>query len=281
MLFLQLMNICLFDENESLSDNGVIIKESPIPTRERNIRRRKRRQSTLSTEHGKTQKGSINPGCLGRLRHAEHKYSSTEEEDENTNGRRTVTRNSDSESEYEQSWDLCQLSSDNMGERIDDEESLATTSNSKQASSKDEELRPEEEDLRIPRDNKRGTKMQFARFKRLCQDEEYYTIFTQECLVETEINLLIDAWELITQEHTLQLPHTEAITTLSTTAATAQTHVDAAGSATSKITASSDSEDDLFAATNFQSNTGKISQSISKRVKCQRNPLNNNSKAKQ
>lgn len=105
----------------------------------------------------------------------------------------------------------------------------------------------------------------FIRFKTLCREEKYYTIFTHETLTADETDLLVDAWESTTEEISSSLPRTETIGTLSTTATTAAAPADVQESTTSK-TISQDSGEDLFTRANSPCDTGTISQHISKRV---------------
>lgn len=109
-------------------------------------------------------------------------------------------------------------------------------------------------------------KCSLARFKRLFQGEEYYTIYTRETLTELEMDCLVDVWESHIQEQCSSSVATETTTTSSTIVATAQAPVDAQGCKRSKTEITYDSDEDLFAPTNLQFNTGGISQSIAKRV---------------
>lgn len=105
-----------------------------------------------------------------------------------------------------------------------------------------------------------------SRFKRLCQDEELFTIFTREILTKEDVDCLIDAWEQVTQEPSSSFAAMGTTTTSSTTAHTTPARADARGTKRSKTPDSSDTDDDLFAPTSSHYGIGGISQNISKRV---------------
>lgn len=114
--------------------------------------------------------------------------------------------------------------------------------------------------------NNLSTNCSFGRFKKLCHDEEFYMMFTRGMLVAEEMDCLIDAWELVTQEPCSSSAAMKTTTTSSTIAASTPARAGAHGSKRLKTADTSDSEDDLFAQTNIPSGIGGISQSISRRA---------------
>lgn len=111
---------------------------------------------------------------------------------------------------YERSWDFCPLSPDHLGRPADVGKMRTITSESQrdgieEATASNEEklytfLQTAKEVKKFIIKRNIPKECSFWRFRKVCQDEEWFTTYTVEILTEAETHLLIDAWECNSEE---------------------------------------------------------------------------------